>query len=402
MLGNMSQRVRAYRRFIVAAGLLLSASLLSAQNLPTILVNCNAGQSLNAVLSKLPKNIPVTVLVQGTCTEYVKINGFEGLTLKAAPGAVLQQPGTTPPGGVASLLLIGASRSVTINGFAIHTTNTALGGVSIGQNSNDIRLRNLIMDGPATFGVFVFEASQVSVANVTVRDFGFAGIAALDVSDVHIERSTIKSTTGSPFHDGIFASGGGHVTVQSTTIRNMQVGISAADHGIVDIQSFTTYFPKAAPDDVVIDSPAGTSVWGVEAQGGSAIQVGDTKLQITNPGRLGGSDTGAVFVTDGSTLTDQGGHLLISGSKGQGLLVSNNSHATVSGSSVTGGAHGGLVVANLSTIEVQPGGALTLVGGNVLDLFCDSKSLISGTSNLAGVPTANCGSLLPGDTEPLP
>jgi hypothetical protein len=35
-------------------------------------------------------------------------------------------------------------------------------------------------------------------------------------------------------------------------------------------------------------------------------------------------------------------------------------------------------------------------------LFCDSNSFITGTANLAGVPTVNCGNLLSGNTVPLP
>src|SRR5215467_11347514 len=93
-----------------------------AQFVPTATVNCTGGQSLNTALSKLPKLVPVTVLVQGTCTEYVTINGFTGLTLKGLPGAALQQPSTNPGNGSAiHVLLIQSSRGITIDGFAIHS-----------------------------------------------------------------------------------------------------------------------------------------------------------------------------------------------------------------------------------------------------------------------------------------
>jgi hypothetical protein len=102
-------------------------------------------------------------------------------------------------------------------------------------------------------------------------------------------------------------------------------------------------------------------------------------------------------------VSDGNGNLVISGSLGQGILVSNNSHATLAGSSVTGGGHGGLVVANLSTVSISIGaGNQTLFGGNVTDVFCDSLSLVAGAANFAGVPIVNCGNLLTGDTEPLP
>jgi hypothetical protein len=371
-----------------------------AQNSPTITVNCSAGQSLNGTLSRLPKLFPFTVFVKGTCTEYVTINGFDGLTLKGAPGAALQQPATTPSNGLGVWVLsIGASQSVTVDGLAIHSGASALGGIGIGQNSTDVRLRNLTIDGPATFGIEIFEGSQVSLAGVTVRDPGFATLAALDLSDVHIEQSLFEETTGGGFHEGIFV-GSGHVTVQSTTIRDMQVGIGISTHGSVDIQGFNTYFPVVRPNDVVIDNPAGTNFQGVQLTRGT-LGIGDTKLRITNAGQPFGGSTAAISVSEDSTLGDGNGNLVILGSRGQGILVSNNSHATLTGSSVTGGGHGGLVVANLSTVSIGAGNQ-PLFGGNVTDVFCDSRSLVTGAANFAGVPSVNCGNVLTGDTVPLP
>lgn len=375
---------------------------ISAQDIPAVVVNCNAGQSLDRVLSKLNKQLSLTVFVQGTCTEYVTINGFEGLTLKGAPGAALQQPSTPPRNVLANdVLSIGASRSITIDGFAIHSRSSSLATISIGHNSMDIRLRNLTLDGPAVFGLIAYEESQISVARVAVRDPGFAAAGIFDVSDVHIESSLFENTTGNGFLEGLNV-GSGHVTMQSTTIRNMQVGMDIYKGGSVDIQSFNSYFPVSLPNDVVIDNPAGTNFNGAKVGGGSLLNVGDTKLRITHAGQTWGGNSSAVWVYDSSTLSDVGAHLIVSGSQGQGVLVANNSHASFAGSSITGSNHGGLVVANLSTVAVEQGNTLTLVGGNAVDVFCDSKSVISGSANFAGVPTVSCGNLLPGDTEPLP
>jgi hypothetical protein len=75
--------------------------------------NCDQGQSLNGTLSRLAKHSPATVLVSGTCTEFVQINGFEGRTLKGLPGATLQQPITDPGNGLLiQVLSIEASRSI--------------------------------------------------------------------------------------------------------------------------------------------------------------------------------------------------------------------------------------------------------------------------------------------------
>src|SRR5437879_6281075 len=205
-----------YKVLLVLTVCVLAVLPVFAEDDFTVTVNCAIGQSLNGTLSKVPKLVPLTVFVKGICTEYVIINGFNRLTLKGAPGAALQQPATTPtnvPG--VWVLSIGASRSVTVDGLAIHSGASALGGIGIGQNSTDVRLRNLTIDGPAIFGIEIFEGSQVSLAGVTARDAGFATLAALDLSDVHIEQSLFEEATGGGFHEGIVASSG-HVTVQST------------------------------------------------------------------------------------------------------------------------------------------------------------------------------------------
>jgi hypothetical protein len=367
-----------------------------------VVVNCDQGQSLNRTLSRLDKDSRATVLVKGTCTEFVQINGFEGLTLKGLPGATLQQPSTDPGNGlIIQVLLIEASRSITIDGFAIHSRASAFWDIGIGRNSIDVQLRNLTVDGPSGFGIFVYESSQVSLAHVTARDPGFATVGVVDVSDVHIESCLFENSTGASFREGVFVSTG-HVTMQTTTIRNMQVGIGISDGGIVDIQSFNSYFPLSLPTDVVIESPAGTNFNGVSVGSGSLLNLGDTKLRITNPGQPFGGNTGGVFVSDGGTLS-AGANLIISGSQGQGVFVSNNSHASLAGSSITGSGHGGLVVANLSTVAVGTGtNPLTQISGNGTDLFCDSRSLITGGANIANAITVQCGNLLAGDTVPLP
>ena len=177
---------------------------------------------------------------------------------------------------------------------------------------------------------------------------------------------------------------------------------SINNKGEVDIQSFNSYYPMTLPTDVIIENPAGTSQQGVKLTGGSHLNLGDAKLRITNAGQPYGGNSAAIWVTDNSTLSDGGGNLVISGSKGQGLLVSNNSHASLGGSSITGGNHGGLVVANLSSVSLLSNGFQTLFGGNATDVFCDSNSVITGTARFAGVPITNCANLLVGDTVPLP
>ena len=99
---------------------------------------------------------------------------------------------------------------------------------------------------------------------------------------------------------------------------------------------------------------------------------------------------------------DAGPNLVVSGSHGHGVLVKNNSHASLAGSSITGSSHGGLVVVNQSTIAVGWNDPLTAISGNGTDLFCDSKSLITGGANIANATIVQCNNVLPGDYENLP
>jgi hypothetical protein len=129
--------------------------------------------------------------------------------------------------------------------------------------------------------------------------------------------------------------------------------------------------------------------------------VTGAKLVINKPGQTYGGTSGGVLISDDASLTTSNGYLVITSSNGQGVMALNNSHATVIGATITS-SHGGLVAANLSSIDVSAGTALTLVTGNVVDLFCDPDSTITGTVNLAGVPTAQCTNLLAGETVTLP
>ena len=367
----------------------------------SIVVNCDEGQSLNRTLAKMSKTAPATVVVKGTCTEYVKVNGFNGLTLKGSAGATLVQPSVDPGDGLAiHVLFIQASRSVTVDGLAIHSGPSALSGIGLGRNSLDVRLRNLTIDGAGTFGIIVTESSQVEFARVTASDPGYATVGVYDVSDVHIEDCLFQQVTGTSWNV-VIDVGSGHVTIQRSTIRNMEIGINIFKGGQVDVQSFNSYYPLVGTNDVVIESPSGANFDGVSVGGGSLLTLGDTKLQITNPGQPWGGTTAGVYVYDGSTL-NAGANLFVTGSHGQGVFVINNSHATLAGSGIAGSGHGGLVAVNLSTIAVRTSNPLTQVSGNGTDLFCDAKSLITGGANVANASTVLCTHLLTGDTEPIP
>lgn len=394
----MSEKVSkvpvTFRLVVGVVSVLFLVSAASAQNARTFSVDCNNGQSLSGTLAKLNKQIPTTVFVQGTCTEFVTVDGFEGLTLKGQSGAVLQQPATNPLSN-SYVLSITGSRGINVLGLTVQSLPSIFSGIGIGKGSNEVLLQNVNVNG--SWGIVIYEESQAWLvhANVTISS-GFAAISAFDKSDVHIAGGLLQRPSDNNFYAGLFV-GSGHVTMQGVTIRDMQDGITIGTSGSVDLVNVLANEPV----DVTIDNPSGTNTNGAIVSDGSSLNVGSARLIIKNAGQTYGATTGAVFVTNNSTL-NAGSNLLVSNSQGQGLIVTNNSHATLAGSTISRSLHGGMVAANLSTIDVQPASSLTLVGGNAPDLFCDSNSFITGTANLAGVPTASCSNLLSGNTVPLP
>ncbi len=367
-------------------------------------VNCDAHQSLNHTLSVLPKQVPMTVWVKGTCAEYVTVEGFNGLTLKGFPGAKLTQPSKDPNTGLASYVLsIEGSQSVTVDGFLVQAGTSSV-PVAIGRGSTDVRLRNLTSDGGSWVGIVVYEASQVSLALVSVHGAGYSQVGVFDVSDVHLEDSVLEPGSVQGWHAGLIVNGSSHVTMHNVTIRNMQVGIDIGSKGVVDIWDYNSYYPTGGPIDVVIDNSGGGNFYGVSISDGGSLNLKstpDAKLRIINPGQFWGGDTGGVRVRNGSVL-NAGTNLEVSGSSGQGVFVTGNSHASFAGSRITGSGHGGVVAVNLSTIGVPTGGALTEIGGNGVDVFCDSKSVITGRTAMLNATSAQCSNLLDYDNEGTP
>ncbi len=376
----------------IALGTLLLSICASADASPT--VDCDAGQSLNRTLAKMDKFTPTTITIKGTCTEYVLVDGFSNLTLNGQQGATLQQPATNPQSS-SYVLSIRASRSVTVSGLAVHSLPTIFSSIGIGGGSNDVRLQNVTTDG--SWGVVIYDASQVWLVKVTVNiTSGYAAISVFDKSDVHIVDGLLQRPANGAFNAGLLV--GGHVTMQGMTIRDMQQSININGGGVVDLVNFD---PTAAGTDVTIDNPSGTNFNGAILSDGSSLNIGSAKLRINNAGQPWGGSSGAVFVINGSTL-GAGPNLIVSGSQGQGVIVSNNSHAELDGSSITGSLHGGLVVVNLSTATADSANPLTVISANGTDLFCDSNSQIAGGLNIANAAVVQCNNLLPGKYENLP
>ena len=354
------------------------------------LVDCNRGESINNALSKVDKHTPATILVKGTCTQWVQIIGFEDLTLKGSPGATLILPSTPPPPNVFAILLIEGSRNVVIDGFSMNANASGPAAIGVLNGGTDARLRNLTIDG-GNPGIIVAGNNWVSIDSVTIKNSGYAAVAVYAESSVTIHSCLFENTTGAPWHEGLNV-GGAYVNIEGTTIRNMQDALHASGSGVISI---------GGPSDVVVDNPGGTNFWGAVIEDGSSLSVDGAKLRITNAGQNWDRNTGGVKVSGGSTL-NAGASLVVSGSQGQGVFVTNDSHASLIGSSITGSQHGGLVAVNLSTISAVDFAPATQVSGNSTDIFCDPNSMITGSTNISNASSVQCANFLPSDNVPLP
>jgi hypothetical protein len=368
-----------------------------------VLVNCDRGQSLNHTLEVLPRTAPPTVVVSGTCTEFVSVSRFDGLTLVGRNGAVLRQPASVPS-TLTGVLSVAASRSVTIDGLTIASTaaDGSVPGVWIHDGTTHVRLRNTSVVGLGP-GIYVSDLSEASMVGLTVRTQGWAAIGVWH-SKISVEDSLLENPTDG-YQNGINVGQNAVLLMHGTTIRHMWEGISALDGGMVNVQDVNDEVPFGGPSDVVIDDPPSIQLWGLSVRNGGKVVLG-AKLRILNPGSFWGGETGGVQL-DGSSSLAGGQNLEIRDSLGQGVFVRNNSHASLAGAQISGTVHNAIAAVNHSTVDLgdanaNPSTPTTIAGSGANDLYCDATSLIVGGANAPGATRIDCGTLLALPYPPLP
>jgi hypothetical protein len=366
-------------------------------------VNCDRGQSLNRALQLLPRDSAPTLTVIGTCTEYVSVSGFDGLSLVSKRGAVIRQPSFTPS-LLTGVLTIAASRGVTIDGLTILTTggDPAPPAVWVHDGATQVHLRRTSIVGLGP-GILVSDMSEVSMVGLTVRTQGW-GAVGIWHSKASMEDSLLENPTDG-YQNGIHVGQNAVLQIHGTTIRHMWEGITARDGGTVSVQDSYEEVPLGGPSEVVIDGPPPIQLWGLGVRNGGKVTLG-AKLRILNPGSWWGGETGGVELDGTSSLTG-GQYLEIRDSLGQGVFVRNSSHASLGGAQIAGTAHNAVAAVNQSTVDLgdpnaTPTVPTAIVGSGVNDLYCDGTSLITGAANAPGAARIDCSSLLTVPYPPLP
>lgn len=384
------------RPLLAFAILALSANSATAK----VVVNCDLGESLGRALALLPPKDPITVGVNGTCTEYVMVSGFEGLTLESTTGAVLRQPSVVPS-ITTGVLTISASRSVVIDGLTIETTvdDGSAPAVWVHDGTSHLRLRNVTVVGRGP-GIYVSDTSEVSMAKITVRTGGW-GAVGLWHSKASVEDSLLENPDDD-YQQGIQVGQNAVLLIHGTRIRHMWEGIVVTDGGMVNVQDANDEYPRGGPTDVVIDDPPSIHLWGLALRNGGTGILG-AKVRILNPGSWWGGETGGVQLDGTSSLTG-GQNLEIRDSLGQGVFVKNNSHASLAGAQISGTAHNAVAAVNHATVDLGDAYAVpptpaSITGSGANDLYCDGSSLITGRANAPVGMKVECGNLL---GEPYP
>jgi hypothetical protein len=204
-------------------------------------VNCDQpgkGHTINETLRQLNPAGPNTVVIHGTCRESLFIEGFDRLTLRGAPGAIVSD---ASGGQVWAVVLISDSRRLVLRDLKI---TGGMVGIACTTNS-DCQFANNTMEGQSQSGFHVSE-SNAYFSGDTIRNVTGPGVyiwrSKVSLFDVTSERNFagLWISSSSVFADRVTAnsnSWGGVLAmfhsdlelVGSTVTNNSQSGIQGSN-----------------------------------------------------------------------------------------------------------------------------------------------------------------------------
>jgi hypothetical protein len=237
--------------------------------------DCNNAQHLllSSFLAGLDPDKASTILVSGTCTDNLHINGINRLTLLGAPGATINDAsggndfvvtaintltfdfeGFTINGGAAGFGCLSYSTCL----LAGNTIQNSLGPGVIVNGSNAI-LQGGTIQNSGQRGVQAVNAANVTLAEMTVQNSGAAGVFASYGTNLNVQFSVINSNGGAAgirvvehsslrlidstvsgnFNDGVNLESSSAGTFEnfglgSTITGNANAGVFVADQSLAD------------------------------------------------------------------------------------------------------------------------------------------------------------------------
>jgi hypothetical protein len=372
------------KRSLAAGVIFLAATLASADTK----VDCAKGESINTALSKLKKTEPNVVKVAGTCAEDVTIEGFDNLRL-AADGPAVLTPATASSNRI---LLVNASRLVAIDGFAVNIAGPQT-WVAEYNDGASCAMTNMNITGGG--GVRLQRSSNVAITDVAFHNASI-GIIVGNGCQADIRGVTIEFTPPGTGNIGIAVFSGSTAFVEGTSISGYNTGAlaSGGELFVPGLGIFDTARPVVIEHNRV----------GVSSGAGGFVQF-SASTQVKNNGN-GGDLTGGVVVNGGflgvSANVPALGSIEISDNNGQGVLLMNNGTSNIAGSAafVTNNHLNGVAVVNGAVGAF--GNAANVTGNGAKDIFCDDRSLVTGSAAVVGATKVQCTNLLPGALPPMP
>jgi len=365
--------------FAVLAGVTLCATPRAAWA-TDIVVDCDAGQSINDALSALDLIGPHTISVTGTCNEAVAIANRDRVTI-SGNGATIQSRSTGAPA-----INVGSSHNIVIAGVTL-TGGSA--GLRVARGSEVVAsdLRSHDNQGQGV----VVDHSFLRLSAASLDHNGAAGIR-VDSSSAALDGAmTVEDNGGSGIVGGAARINLGDGAGPNSIRNNGGSGISLGDGSRGDFNGNTAIQGNAGFGALVFHAST-INLFGavVDSNGDTGVNV-----QETSHGELGsdvisnnGAATsgGGIRVGENSDLYIDGG-IGITGNTGIGVQAElGGVLSSVGGNTISGNSGDGVLVRRMGLARFFAPDAISGNGG--WSLTCDSTALVVG--DLTGVTNVKC------------
>jgi len=326
-----------------------------------IKVNCTKGETITNALQKFIGN-PITIEVNGSCTENVTINRDDVTLIKHISGGAVNGIATNN----AAIVVMG-DRAV-IDGL---TVTGAGGGFRVQGNSTMIQ--NCIVHD-VVFNGIGFPGGSGTVDTCMIQNNGMHGVNISNAGSATVTNTTIG---GSGIH-GLNISGGGRATVTNSTISsNTERGILVYNGGIGYVDNCT--IQNNGDDGILIEAANGTVINSmISSNGGAGVLVsrgGSAKIGMNGggakyPNTINNNQSsgihiyagGSAFIL-GNTIDGNGtGPNIIHGQSG--ILVAGATASLFGGNTITNNRVNGIQAVGSSVFFVGEGSVPDVISGN--------------------------------------
>jgi hypothetical protein len=326
----------------------------AAPNPPqSVTVNCGAGQSINQALSSTANAPAVTITVQGTCQENVRIDRDNVTLVAAAPGDGVAAPDTNS----AAVRVHG--RFAQLNGL---TLTGGFAGVSAG--SGQVIADQLTISG-GSIGVNATRGGNLTISGSTIHGGQIGAVVASNGGSITLDHSTVTGD-GADNGDAINAQTGGTITLNSADISGARHGVIAYPGGSVEIDDSTVhdnqngFFAFGGAINAHGGSVSGNSGFGATAYPGGYLDLADG-IDVSH-NQVGVSSSG------GRILIQNGG--IVENSSSDGVQASGASSVVVEDGTIQSNGGDGIHVMDNSVVDLNPNDVIT--GNTGGDVMCDS------------------------------